>query len=138
MNFGTKREKIRLALVVAGLILSAVFPGPPGCMSAAIVATVVINKANYKSWTLTCLDADTTLNLAHGFVTNAGVAVAPDQAFIQNSFSFASAALPNWGIVITSTQIQITKQNAGGSGGTTPGTTQVGKLYAWRPHSIAE
>jgi hypothetical protein len=43
-----------------------------------------------------------------------------------------------FGVTASSTQITVTKQNAVGSGGATPGTSVVGKIVAWRPHSIAE
>lgn len=105
---------------------------------AAIVPTVVINKSNYKSWTITALDADTTIAFAHGFKSNAGADVAPDMAMLQMLVSYASAALPNWGVSVSATQITLNKTNAAASGGAVPGTTVIAKLWALRPQSLVE
>ena len=112
----------------------------------AIVATPVVTGANilppatpeYKSWTLTCLDTDTTLAVAHGFKNQAGAGVIPDDVKIQESISVANSALANWGITVDSTNINLSKQSAAGSGGAVAGTTIVAKLIARLPHSIEE
>lgn len=96
----------------------------------AIVATAVVNNPTYKSWTLTALDADTTLAITHNFGS------APDVAFVQPYISSATAGVIAWGVVVSATQITLTKQTTATSGGTTPGTTVIGKLVAMLPHSI--
>ncbi len=108
----------------------------------AIVATAVIAKPGYKSWTLTALDADTALVLAHGFkqtspTGNPATGVAPDFVVIQPLVSYANAALPNWGAVADATNITLAKTAATASGGATPGTTVIAKLFAWRQSSMA-
>lgn len=85
---------------------------------------------SYKSWNITCLDADTTTTVVHGF------AAQPDFAVIQPTASFGTTAQASWGISISTTQITVTKQGATGSGGTTPGTTVVARLYMESPHSL--
>jgi hypothetical protein len=115
----------------------------------AIVATPVISGSGivapaspqYKSWNITALDADTTVTFPHGFViqTAAGpVSVAPDLALLQNVVTYANAALPNWGVAVTATNITLTKTNAAGSGGAVAGTTIIAKLYAMQPHTILQ
>jgi len=110
----------------------------------AIVATAVVSGSTilppanpeYKSWTLTCLDADTgPLAIPHGFKNAAGVASAPDNVQLQESISVANAALANWGVTVDATNINISKQNAAGSGGAVPGTTVVAKIVARLPHT---
>src|SRR5277367_4667634 len=99
----------------------------------AIVVTPVVSgsgilppgSAQYKSWTVTALDADTTLAFPHGFKQsppsgNPSTGVAPDYCVIQALVSYANAALPNWGVAVDSTNITLTKTNATASGGTTP------------------
>jgi hypothetical protein len=110
----------------------------------AIVATAVVTGSGilapatpeYKSWTLTCLDADTgPLAIPHGFKTQAGAGATPDNVQLQESISVANAALANWGITVDATNINVTKQNAAGSGGAVAGTTIVAKIVARLPHS---
>ncbi len=104
----------------------------------AIVQTAVVNKTNYKSWSITALDADTTLTFNHGFASPLGVAFEPDLVCIRSTLSQGTTNTSTWGVTVTSTQITVTKQNASGSGGTSPGVTVVAKLVAWKPHSVAE
>jgi hypothetical protein len=109
----------------------------------AIVVTPVINKTDYKSWTVTALDADVALVFAHGFKQTApsgtpSTGFAPDFCFLQELVSYANAALPNWGVSVDATNITLAKTGAAGSGGAVAGTTVIGKIVAWRPHSIAE
>jgi hypothetical protein len=96
----------------------------------AITLTPVATDRSYKSWNITALDADTTTTVVHGF------AAQPDFGIIQPTTSFATTAQASWGLTIGSTQITVTKQGATGSGGTTPGTTVVARLYIESPHSI--
>jgi hypothetical protein len=42
-----------------------------------------------------------------------------------------------WGVTVDATNLYLVKQNSVGSGGSSPGTTVVAKLVAWKPHSIA-
>lgn len=113
----------------------------------AIVATPVVTGSQilppaspeYKSWTITCLDADTgPTNIAHGFVTQAGAANPPDDVQLTSTISVANAALANWGVSVSGANIVLSKQSASGSGGTTPGTTVVAKLVARVPHTVEE
>lgn len=108
----------------------------------AIAVTAVIAKTNYKSWTVTALEADTTLAFAHLFKQTPpsgapATDVAPDMVVITPTTSAISLA-GAYAVAVSSTQITITKQNAVNSGGTVPGTTVVAKIVAWRPHSIGE
>lgn len=101
----------------------------------AIVPTAVIAQPNYKSWTFTALDADTTVDVTHGF------GVAPDFVSLENRNVAASATdgVNQWTVtVVNTTIITVTKTTAAGSGGGTPGTTIVAKLVAMRPHSGIE
>jgi hypothetical protein len=113
----------------------------------AIVATPVVTGSailapaspEYKSWTITCLDADTgPTNIAHGFVNQAGAGATPDDVHIVPMISVANAALANWGVTVTATNIILSKQNAAGSGGAVAGTTPVLKVIARAPHTEEE
>jgi hypothetical protein len=96
----------------------------------AITLTPVATDRSYKSYNITCLDTDTTTTVNHGF------AAQPDFGVIQSTGSFATTAQSSWGLSIGPTTITVTKQSATGSGGTTPGTTVVARLYLESPHSI--
>lgn len=104
----------------------------------AITPTAVINAPNYKSWTITALDADTTTTFLHGFTTLAGANVTPDMFEITPQVTYATTALPTWGMSVSSTSITLVKSSATGSGGATPGTTIIAKIWALVPHSIIE
>lgn len=99
----------------------------------AITATAVISNTNglWRSWTVTCLDADTgPVNLAHG------MGVAPDGVFLTKiGGSEAVAVNAQWTAVADATNIALSKISATGSGGTTPGTTTVLKVVAFYPPS---
>lgn len=99
----------------------------------AIVATAVKANRNYKSWTLTGLDADTTVSIAHGF------GVAPDLCIIQSQLAASAVdGVNQLSAVADATNIVVTKTTASGSGGGVPGTTIMAKLWAERPHSIGQ
>ena len=99
----------------------------------AIVKTAVINNPAYKSWTITALDADTSLTFAHGF------GVAPDFVEVQSNLAAsATAGLNVLAVSCDATNITITKTAVAGSGGAVPGTTVIGKIYAMLPHSIMQ
>ncbi len=112
-------------------------------VAGAIVATGVVTGSGilapatpqYKSWTVTALDADTTVTFNHGFVNQSGVSIAPDLAFIQELVTYANAALPNWGVAVSATQITLTKQGSAGSG---TGLGNIAKLYAGTPDTILQ
>jgi hypothetical protein len=132
---------VRLLLIALAFSYSLAHPSRSGVAQAAIAVTAVVNKTNYKSWTVTALEADTTLAFNHGFKQtspsgNPATDVAPDMAVITATTSVIDAAAA-FALSVSATQITITKANAVGSGGTTPGTTIVAKIVAWRPHSIA-
>lgn len=97
----------------------------------AIVQTAVVNNPTYKSWTITALDADTTLSFNHGF------GATPDFVVVQSVLAAsATAGLNVLTVTANSTQITVTKTTATASGGGTPGTTVIAKIYAMLPHSI--
>jgi hypothetical protein len=98
----------------------------------AILATAVINNPNYKSWTITALDADTTTTFLHGF------AATPDDYNILPQVTYATTALPTWGMTVSSTSVTLLKSSATASGGATPGTTVIAKVWVKTPHSIAQ
>jgi len=104
----------------------------------AIAVTPVINKKNYKSWTVTALDADTTFTFAHGFTTPLGVGFAPDMVCMNSTLSQGTTGTSTWGVTVDAVNITLDKQPEIGSGGLTPGVTVLGKLVAWKPHSVAE
>lgn len=98
----------------------------------AIVATIstTYNNPSYKSWTVTCADADTSGTFAHGF------GAVPDTWILTELVSGSTTARPGWAVTaVSSTVVTLAKQNAVGSGGTTPGTTQVLKITIMRPNS---
>jgi len=108
----------------------------------AIAVTAVVAKTNYKSWTVTALEADTTLAFAHLFKQTSpsgspATDVAPDEVTITPTTSAIDLA-GAYAVSVSATQITITKQNAVNSGGGVPGTTVVAKIVAKRPHSIME
>jgi hypothetical protein len=96
----------------------------------AIAVTAVIAGTYYKSWTFTALDADTAATVVHGF------GFTPDFLGIMPSVAFATTATPNFAATADATNIYLQKSAATGSGGLTAGTTVIGKLYAWKPHSL--
>lgn len=106
----------------------------------AIAVTAVINKPDYKSWTATALDADTTLAFNHGFTDPVtGASVAPDAIFLNAvGAALALTAGPNWSYTVSSTQITLNKLTSTGSGGASPGVTVILKVIAMRPHSIMQ
>lgn len=101
----------------------------------AIVATAVTGLLNssLKAWTITALDADTTVDVTHGLPST------PLMVFIQPLVSYASTALPSWGVtVVDSTKITLVKTTATASGGATPGTTVIAKLFALLPSTVMQ
>lgn len=98
----------------------------------AIAVTAVVNNPNYKSWTFTAADSDTATSVVHGF------GFAPDMVQITPAVTFASTATPSFAATADATNIYLQKSNTTGSGGLTAGTTVIGKIVAWKPHSIAQ
>lgn len=99
----------------------------------AITATAVVGTtgSNYRSWTLTALDADTTTTIAHG------MGVAPDFVVITPQIATNATTTGYWGVTaVDSTNITVQKSTGTASGGATPGTTIVAKVVALRPHTI--
>ena len=129
-------------LVILACAIGALVTHTP-ILFGAIVATGVVTGSGilapatpqYKSWTIAALDADTTVAIPHGFVNQSGVAIAPDLCFIQELVSYANAALPNWGVAVSTTNITLTKTGAAGSG---TGLGNVAKLYAGTPDTILQ
>lgn len=96
----------------------------------AIAATLVYQSATTYIADVTCLDADVgPTNIAHGI--NAGT---PKLLAIQSVLNTANYA--GWSITANATNLVITKNNVVGSGGTTPGTTNVVRISAALPHTI--
>ena len=96
----------------------------------AIAVTAVISGTYYKSWTFTALDADVATSIVHGF------GFTPDFLNVESQVAFATTASPNFAATADATNIYLQKSAATGSGGLTAGTTVIGKLYAWKPHSV--
>jgi hypothetical protein len=148
-----KRRVLSLAIVALALavgvllglhqglsftVLAVIAVGSLGILAPmTIVATPVVNNNNYKSWNITCQDADTTVTIAHGMGSSP-----PDAIWIQsalvNGGGTTTALVSAWGVTASGTGITLTKENLAGSGGATAGTSVVAKLYAWRPHSAAQ
>ena len=97
---------------------------------AYTITPVVTGNRNIKIWTLACLDADDTTNIAHG------MGVAPEVVAIQPLVSYATAAIPVWGVVaVTATNITVQKSTNVGSA---TGLGQIAQVTAWRPHSFSK
>jgi hypothetical protein len=133
------RFKAPVSLILAVILIGLSFPVPS---QATITATAVIAKGSYKSWTITCAEADTSGTITHGFVgvpptAAPGTSVAPDMVIIV-PVNATIAAAGTVGVTTSTTVITITKANAVGSCGATPGTTIAYKVIAWRPASIAQ
>lgn len=96
----------------------------------AIAVTASIAGTYMKSWTVTAQDADTATTITHGITgTPLFLAFTP-------AVTFASTATPSFGVTATATSVFFTKSNTAGSGGLTAGTTVIGTVYAWTPHSL--
>jgi len=100
-------------------------------VAGTITATAVEKTNNYKSWTITALDADTSTSFAHGFGS------APDQVLVENELQPSTTVAFLWGVTVNATNITLMKAANAGSGGASAGTSIVAKVYAWRPHSVA-
>lgn len=96
----------------------------------AIAVTASIAGTYYKSWTFTALDADTATTIAHSF------GFTPDFVAVQLGVIFASTATPSFSATADATNIYLVKSITAGSGGLTAGTTVLGKVVAWKPHSV--
>jgi len=100
------------------------------------MAVAVTSAANpfgtyFRAWTFTCADADTSTSFAHGIAAGT-----PGFLSINLSVAFASTATPSYAVTANSTTIFFNKAATTGSGGASPGTTVVGTIYAWLPHSL--
>lgn len=94
----------------------------------AIVATAVVNRPTYKSWTLACLDADTgPTTFAHGF----GAGLSPDEITIMGLTTAGQQSFPQANL--SGANISITKTNVAGSGNAGAAAF---KVVAKTPHSI--
>jgi hypothetical protein len=100
-----------------------------GGLVGTISAAPVQDTNNWKTWNITALDADTATSFAHGF------GAAPDGFWITPALSEGTTNTSTWGMTVDATNVNLTKQNATGSGGTTPGTSVVAKVFLWRPQS---
>lgn len=124
--------KLGAAAALTGLSLAF---GSPEYMGAAIVATLDTpldagpQSPTYKSWTLTALDADTTLNIAHGFNF-------VPRCIVQELVSYALTAIPCWGVTADATNVTVVKNTSTASGGATPGTTVIARVFAFKPNRI--
>lgn len=126
---------LALVLVLVGLSL-------PAISSATVTATAVISGPNYKSWTITCADADTSGTISHGFKgippgASPSTDVAPDMVVVVPlNATIAAAGLV--GITTSSTTITLTKATTSGSCGASPGTSIAYKVFALRPSSLTK
>lgn len=100
-------------------------------LGATFIATPVQGNNNWKTWNITCQDADTTTTFAHGF------GAMPDAAWVQMAASTSTTLVNSWGMTAGATNITVTKLAATDSGGPVPGTSVAAKVFAWRPHSAA-
>lgn len=99
-----------------------------------IAAATVYQSATTFICDVTCADADVgPTNIAHGIVNN-GIANTPKSLTITALANVANYA--GWSISANATNIVLSKNNVVGSGGTTPGTTNVIRVRASLPHSI--
>ena len=101
-------------------------------LAGAIVATPVETTNNYKSWNITALDADVTGTFLHNFGPNP-----PDFFTLTPALSEGTTNTSTWGMTAAGTQFTLTKQNATGSGGASPSTSIVAKVFGWLPHTAA-
>ena len=127
-----------LVLHPVSVVTAVVMLGAGLGLAGAIVATPVVANNNYKSWTITCLDADTTVTIPHGMGTSPALDTAWIQSYLANGGGTTTSLVSTWGCQVVGTTIVLTKENLAGSGGTTAGTSVVAKLFAWRPHSAAQ
>lgn len=101
-------------------------------MAISLTATTNPFGTYFRSWTVTALDADTATSITHGITGTPGfLAFTP-------AVTFASTATPSFGVTANTTSLFFTKSNTAGSGGLTAGTTVIGTVYAWTPHSVIE
>jgi hypothetical protein len=96
-----------------------------------IVATPAWSSHNYKSWKITAEDADTSTTFAHGF------GIAPDEFLVTPALLPGTATPFAWAMSVDTTYITLQKAAFVGSGGASPTTSVVAKVFAWRPHSGA-
>lgn len=83
-----------------------------------------------RTWTVTAQDADTATSVAHGITGTPGF------LWFTPAVTFASTATPSFGVTANATSLFFTKSNTAGSGGLTAGTTVIGTVGAWTPHSL--
>lgn len=90
----------------------------------AIALTAIARNANQVVYSVTCLDADTTVTVQHL------LGAKPQELIFTPAISLASTAAGQFSLAATATDLVVTKLNVAGSGGTTPGTTVVGYISA--------
>lgn len=96
----------------------------------SIAAVSVFNSAYTNILYVTCLDADVgPVNVSHGI--SAGT---PKWASIAPLVNISNWG--GWAVTLDATNVVISKSNVVGSGGTTPGTTNVMRVVVTLPHSI--
>ncbi len=95
----------------------------------AIAVTAGLTGTYYKNWTVTALDADVATSFLHGITGT------PQFLLFSPAVIFASTATPSFGVTANATTLFLTKAATAGSGGLTAGTTVIGTLTAWTPHS---
>src|SRR6185369_17439969 len=95
----------------------------------AVGLTAVIAGTYMRTWTVTALDADTGTSIAHSMGTT------PKFLWFTPAVTFASTGTPSFAVTADATSVFFNKSNTAGSGGVTAGTTVIGTLIAWLPHS---
>lgn len=98
-------------------------------MAIALTSSVPFG-TYFRAWTVTAADADTATSITHG--------ITGTPAFLEftPAVTFASTATPSFGVTANTTSLFFVKSNTAGSGGASPGTTVIGTVYAWTPHSL--
>ncbi len=96
----------------------------------AIAMTAAITGTYLKTWTITALDADAATSILHGITGTPGF------LWFTPGIVFASTATPSFAVTANATTLFVNKSVNAGSGGLTAGTTVIGTIGAWTPHSI--
>jgi len=95
----------------------------------AIGLTAAITGTYLKTWTVTALDADTATSITHGITGTPGF------LWFTPAVIFASTGTPSFAVTANATSLFFNKSTTAGSGGVTAGTTVIGTVGAWTPHS---
>lgn len=98
----------------------------------AIVLTAALTGTYLKTWTVTAQDADVATSILHGITGTPGF------LWFTPAVAFASTATPSFAVTANLTSLFLNKSATAGSGGLTAGTTVIGTVGAWTPHSLIQ